>query len=122
MAIEEATMVHPTFAERFNAGDLDGIMALAEDAAVFIPQPGTQLIGAAAADAQRQFMALSVPISMTVRHAIVAGDLALVIADWTLKGTGPDGKAVDLSGSTADVLRRGADGWKFVIDNPFGTA
>jgi hypothetical protein len=29
---------------------------------------------------------------------------------------------VDMSGSTADVARRGADGWKFVVDNPFGTS
>jgi ketosteroid isomerase-like protein len=122
MTIDDARLVHPAFAERFNAGDFDGIMALAEADAVFLPQPGVQLTGAGAAAAQQQFMALGLPINMTVRHAIVAGDLALVIADWTIKGTGPDGKAVDLAGSTADVLRKGAGGWKFAIDNPFGTA
>jgi ketosteroid isomerase-like protein len=121
MSIDDASLVHPAFAERFNAGDLDGIMALAEDDAVFLPQPGVQLTGPAVAAAQQQFMAIGLPISMTVRHAIVAGDLALVIADWTIKGTGAEGKPVDLSGSTADVLRKGADGWKFAIDNPFGT-
>jgi hypothetical protein len=26
-----------------------------------------------------------------------------------------------MSGTTADVARRGPDGWKYVIDNPFGT-
>jgi transposase-like protein len=53
---------------------------------------------------------------------IEAGDLGLVIADWELNGTGPDGSPVELRGSTADVARRGPDGWKVVIDNPFGTA
>lgn len=45
-----------------------------------------------------------------------------MIADWSLKGTGADGSDVDMSGSTADVARKGTDGWKFVIDNPFGTS
>jgi hypothetical protein len=48
-------------------------------------------------------------------------DIALVIADWSLKSRGADGRDVDMSGSTADVARRGADGWKFVVANPFGT-
>jgi ketosteroid isomerase-like protein len=122
MAIEKAELVHPTWAARFNAGDLEGMLALAEDAAVFVPQPGVAVTGADAAAAQQGFMAIGVPIAMTVRRTIVAGDLALVIADWTLKGVGSDGKEVDLSGSTSDVLRRGEDGWKFAIDNPFGTA
>jgi hypothetical protein len=26
-----------------------------------------------------------------------------------------------MSVTTADVARRGPDGWKYVIDNPFGT-
>jgi hypothetical protein len=32
-----------------------------------------------------------------------------------------DGSYVNMSGTTADVARRGPDGWKYVIDNPFGT-
>jgi ketosteroid isomerase-like protein len=48
-------------------------------------------------------------------------ELALVIADWAIKGTAADGSDVDLRGSTADVLRRGSGGWKLAIDNPFGT-
>jgi hypothetical protein len=39
-----------------------------------------------------------------------------------LKGTGADGQEVDMAGTTADVARLGPEGWRFVIDNPFGTA
>jgi ketosteroid isomerase-like protein len=54
-------------------------------------------------------------------QAILAGDIALSIATWTLKGTGPDGKPIQMEGTTTDVLRRQADGrWLFVIDNPWG--
>ena len=59
---------------------------------------------------------------MSVRHVITVGDIALIVADWTLRGAGADGQEVDMAGSTADVARLGADGWRFVIDNPFGTA
>ena len=122
MTISEPGQVHPAWAERFNAKDLQGLLALAEDGAVFVPQPGVELSGAAAAAAQEQFLGIGLPITMSVRRLVVAADLALVIADWSIKGTGADSKDVDLSGSTADVLRRGDDGWKFAIDNPFGTA
>jgi len=67
-------------------------------------------------------LAIGLPITMNVRNVYVSGGIALVIADWSLKGRGADGSDVDMSGSTADVARRGANGWKFVVDNPFGTS
>lgn len=87
---------HPTWAERFNARDVDGMLAL------------------------EWFLSLDAPIRVDVRHA--TADIGLVVAEWELAGTGPDGSPVDLEGSTTDVVRRGAGGWKLVIDNPFGTA
>jgi ketosteroid isomerase-like protein len=45
----------------------------------------------------------------------------LTQAKWSVIGTDPDGKPVTMSGRSADVVRRQADGtWKFVIDNPRG--
>lgn len=118
----ELTDLHPAWAAAFNASDLDAMLALAEPDQVFVPQPGTPTQGEAAKGALQQFLAMGLPISMTVRHAFQNGDIGLVIVDWTITGTGADGSEVDLAGTTADVARRGADGWKFVIDNPFGTA
>jgi ketosteroid isomerase-like protein len=66
-------------------------------------------------------LAIGLPITMNVRNVYAVGDIALVIADWSLMGTGVDGSEVDMSGGTADVARRGPDGWKFIVDNPFGT-
>ncbi len=61
-------------------------------------------------------------INGELQPIIEAGDLALIISKWTLKGTDPTGAAVDLAGQTADVVRRQADGsWLFVIDNPYGS-
>ena len=50
-------------------------------------------------------------------------DTAQIVLDWSIDGTGPDGKHVHLGGSASDILRRGADGlWRYIIDNNQGTA
>jgi ketosteroid isomerase-like protein len=114
---------HSTWAERFNARDLDGMLELGEEGAAFVPQPGNVISQAEDVRAALEwFLSLNAPISIQVRHVIETGDIGLVIADWQLSGTAPDGAPVELKGSTADVVRRGAEGWKLVIDNPFGTA
>jgi ketosteroid isomerase-like protein len=49
-------------------------------------------------------------------------DSALLHSAWTLATTGPDGVPINMAGTTADVVRRQADGtWRFVIDNPWGS-
>ena len=49
-------------------------------------------------------------------------ELALYHSKWSMRGTGPDGAQVEVSGQSSDVLRRQADGtWKIAIDNPWGT-
>jgi ketosteroid isomerase-like protein len=122
MNITDPSALHPAWAERFNAQDLDGIMSFAEPNGTFVPQPGLPLTGSDNLAAQRQFLAFGLPITLTVRHTLVAGDVALAIVDWSMKGTAPDGTEVDMGGTAADVLRKGDDGWKLAIDNPFGTA
>jgi ketosteroid isomerase-like protein len=120
--ISDPTDLHPAWAECFNNQDLDGMLALAETGSVFVPQPGVAVTGNAVVGALEQFLAMRLPGSMSVRHSFVAGDIALLIVDWTISGIAPDGSAVELAGSTADVARRGDQGWKLLIDNPFGTA
>lgn len=119
--VNNANELHTAWADRFNAQDVDGMLALAETESVFVPQPSIVTTGDDVRDALGQFLAIGLPITMNIRNVYVSGDIALAIADWSLKGKGADGSDVDMSGSTADVARRGPDGWKFVIDNPFGT-
>jgi ketosteroid isomerase-like protein len=120
--IQNATDLHPAWAERFNAGDVNGMLALAEEGSGFVPQPGALVFGDDYRAALDGFLALGLPISLTLRHSFLVDDIALLIYDWTIKGTAADGNEIDLAGSTSDVARRGPDGWRFVIDNPFGTA
>jgi uncharacterized protein (TIGR02246 family) len=107
-----------------NAGDLEALMTLYEPEAAFAAQPGTLAHGPAGIrGALSGFIAMKGTLDLKVTRVLQASDLALVAGDWTFAGTAPDGSPVNLRGHNADVLRRQADGsWRFVIDNPWGTA
>jgi uncharacterized protein (TIGR02246 family) len=107
-----------------NAGDLEALMTLYEPDAAFAAQPGTLAHGSAGIRASLGgFIAMKGTLDLRVTRVLRASDLALVAGDWSFNGTGPGGAPVTLTGHNADVLRRQPDGsWRFVIDNPWGTA
>jgi uncharacterized protein (TIGR02246 family) len=107
-----------------NSGDLDSLMTLYESEAAFATEPGSLAHGPAGVrEALTGFISMNGKLDLDVTRVLEAGDLALVIGVWSFNGTGPDGEPVRLAASNADVLRRQTDGtWRFVIDNPWGTA
>jgi ketosteroid isomerase-like protein len=110
--------------ERFNSGKVGAMMALYEPEAVLIAKDGRTITDHAeiAAELERD-LSLGLPLEARARHVFVAGDVAQIVLDWSIDGTGPDGKQVHLGGSASDVVRRGADGlWRYLIDNNQGTA
>jgi uncharacterized protein (TIGR02246 family) len=124
MPAREPEEAHRLWTECFNAGDLDGLLALYEPNATLMPQPGQAVSGTAAIrEALGGFLGLKPAFDwVETKLAIRSNDLALLHSSWTLSGTGPDGSPMNLSGTTADVVRRQSDGtWLFAIDNPWGT-
>jgi len=122
MHITSPEQLAKAFETLFNNQDLQALTGLFASEAAFVPQPGTVVYGENISGALAGFLALNAPIHLTVRRTIVAGDTALIIADWQLAGVDATGAPVNLSGSTADVCRRASDGtWHYLIDNPFGT-
>ncbi|MFJ6611443.1 YybH family protein [Streptomyces sp. NPDC091289] len=115
---------HPYVLERaFNTFDPESVDRLYEADALFVPRPGHPTAGPGRLPAHRDFLALRVPIRVTPRHTYVSGDLALLIVDWVVEGRAAHGGQVRIAGTATDVARRGPDGfWRYVIDNPFGTA
>jgi uncharacterized protein (TIGR02246 family) len=110
------------FAELIGQGDVEGALALYEEDAVFLPEPGRVERGREAIQAAlASFAALSPTITGQIERTVVAGETALVINAWTLAGTDPAGEPVRMAAKSADVLRRRADGsWGILIDDPWG--
>jgi len=110
--------------EALNAGDAEAALALYERDATFVPEPGKLATGQdAIREALNQFLAYKPRLTIEVPQVAESGELALLCSSWTLKGTAPDGSAIEMAGQGAEVVRRQADGtWKFVIDNPFAAA
>lgn len=116
--------VIPSLLERFNSRNLEAMMALYAPEAVFVAKDGRTITDRNEFAALFQHdMNLGLPLKANVRHVFVGGDTAQIVLDWSIEGTGPDGKGVDLGGSASDIVRRGADGvWRYIIDNNQGTA
>ena|SRR5215217_5906768 len=110
------------FGDRLAAGDLAGALELYEPDATFAPQPGAQVTGHDAIRAAlEQFLALRPTLTGDVVKVLETGDVALVVTRWTLNGTAPDGAAVAMAGTSADVMRRRSDGsWRLLVDDPWG--
>lgn len=100
--------------------DLERLTTLYESSAVFVPAPGIVHTGLSSIrEALAGMLALAPVMETQVTEVHEAGEIALVIVDWTMQGRAPDGSEVKQGGRSADVLRRQADGtWRVLIDHP----
>jgi len=110
------------FVEALNTGKLDALVALYEPNATLMPQPGKLVTGTAAIrEALAQLLAGKPKMTLNPKLIAQSGDIAVLTAKWDLVMTGADGKPTQMSGRSAEVVRRQSDGrWLFVIDLPFG--
>ena len=112
---EASTLFERYFAE----GDLDGLMSLYENDAVFPTANATATGGDEIRQRLKAYLDSGARLVFGEPLVFAAGELALVHTPWTMQM--PNGS--NSEGTTAEVLRRQADGtWKFVIDNPDGAA
>ncbi|MGH8869927.1 MAG: YybH family protein [Actinomycetes bacterium] len=111
------------FAAALHEGDVDDALSLFESDAVFVAQPdGPPLTGHdAIRDALTQFTAMKPTMTSHIHKVVSTGDVATVLNTWRLKGSTPSGELIDMAGTSADVMRRRADGtWAILIDDPWG--
>jgi ketosteroid isomerase-like protein len=114
----------PALVERFNSGKVDELLPLYEPEVMLVKPDGRPVTGLAEMATDLEYLLSSgLPLKANARHVYTNDDIALIILDWAIDGTGPDGTHVHFHGSASDVLRRGTDGiWRYVIDNNQGTA
>lgn len=108
------------FADRLNAGDLDGLVTLYEPSAVFAPKAGVVVHGHVAIRHElAQLLAIGPTITSQTVEVLAGDDVALVVNDWALTGIAPNGTDLRQGGRSADVVRRQPDGrWLVVVDKP----
>ena len=100
-------------------GDIDGLLSLYEEDAVFADFEGVATGLAAIRAAHQAFLDSGLTLTLTDFVSFEADDLALVHWSWTVGHS--DGTSTE--GTSAEVLRRQPDGsWKFIIDNSDGSA
>jgi uncharacterized protein (TIGR02246 family) len=89
------------WAENFIAGDLDTLVALYEEDAALVAQPGEVVRGTdAIREALSGFLATQPTFNLEVRKVLHTGDIALCFSIWTLAGTGPEGEPIELAEGT----------------------
>ena len=109
------------FIAAVNAGDIERVLTAYERGAR-LAFPGQPAVGHDAIRGAIQNL-LSQKPTMKGRTVSVSqvGDLALLRSEWALTGTDQTGARVDLSGESAELVRRQPDGtWLYVVDLPMG--
>jgi ketosteroid isomerase-like protein len=111
-----------SYVRHINNSDLETIMSLYDSNAAMAVQPGQLIYGHEQIRQKYQSFLGKVKFDTHIKRVISTSDTALVIGNWTINGTGPDGKPLDLSGTATDILRKQSDGtWLVIVDNLWGT-
>ncbi|MFG2443578.1 YybH family protein [Nocardia fluminea] len=104
-------------------GDIDTVMSFYTDDAVVAFEPGAPVRGEKQLRAGFAAFAAAKPDFRydNGHEVMLTGEIAVHIAPWTMSGTAPDGTQITQSGLSVATLRHQADeGWKIMLDNPFG--
>ena len=112
------------FETALNEADLEGIVALYDENAVLHVQTGEIPCGPAAVRAEmQQLIASKANITNTLRHTFRHRDIALIVVDYVLRLTAPDGSPAVVTGTATNVIQDHPEkGWRMIIANPQGTA
>ena len=115
--------------EAINGGDMTSMLSMFEPDAVLVVQALAGQSGQTAKgidairEAYKGFFSLKPDLHREAQHIVDAGNVALHCSRWTLTATAPDGKKIERTAHSSDVLRRQPDGrWLVVIYNPYGTS
>ena len=114
--------INRIFAIAYNSGNLDGLLSLYETEARLVNHSNAIRIGTTAIrDTLHDLLKLGGQMISENQYAIVADNIALIRANWTIVKIDLNGEKTEVRGQSAEIVRRQTDGsWKYVIDHPFG--
>lgn len=108
--------------DHFNSRNIETMLGFYEDDAVIIsisgePRRGKKEI---ARELQQSF-GFGLPIKITGRKIYSTDNLASLVLEWKIAGTGNNGEKVNITGTSSDYAKKGPDGyWRCWFGNPFG--
>lgn len=110
--------------EAINKRDVNSALSFYEPDAVLVGQTGDIAKGRDAIRvAIEGFISLKPVLKGETHKLFQVGEIALYVSKWSLVGTSPDNKRIEMNGISSDILRRQTDGqWLVVVDNPWGTS
>jgi len=112
------------FQECVRNGDIEGALSSFHDDAIYVSQPGVFVKGKVDIRQALEFICGMRPDLQAQRSvSFEVGDIASWVDEWTLRATTPDGVALDMKGTSSDILKRLPNGnWVYLVDNPYGAA
>jgi uncharacterized protein (TIGR02246 family) len=112
------------FAERLNAGDLDGVMALYEPEARVVAPSGETLVGREAIRlVVRGLIEANTQMRSRVIQVVTIGDIAQQYTNAEVTSVDGAGKTITTHSKGIEVLRRQSEGsWKLIVGDPNGRA
>ena len=119
----EPRHLHPAFEEAFNQRNRPQVDSLFRADALLVLPTGEVVEGRPRYEAMTQLLDLDLKIRIRPHRCYVRNEVALLVSDYVLEGTGPAGEPFFESGTATDVAVRNEDGqWQIAIDNPPGTS
>ena len=112
----------PALAAAYQTGRVESLLELYEPGAVLVDKDGAEHRGSdAIARELAGLVALGGTMMSANRYTLVHGEHALLSAEWRVESQDANGAPLVVSGRSAEVARRQADGrWLYVVDHPFG--
>lgn len=119
MSVNKPEEMASVWADAYNRGDLDALVALYEPDGAFAARTGPLRGRDAIRSHFARVLNKQTQIQHRTRKLVDQGEIALCYGEWTLFSRAADGTQTKRSGSSVEVLRRQADGtWLYIIDDP----
>ena len=120
MAASDPRDNHGLFEKLSSQGDVDGLLELYEENAVYVASAENLLRGRSELRTALQMMVdLGIETRLELVGLVEVGDVALEKTRWTSRIPAEDGTTTETTGLSTVVLRRQQDGrWLMAIDDP----
>ncbi|OME91353.1 MULTISPECIES: YybH family protein [Paenibacillus] len=115
--------MNAAFADAYNSGDIDQVLALYEPNSIHVHRNGSLEIGIHSFHhTLEELLLLQGKMVSTNLYCIPFENIAMLRAYFTLRTSDRDGQPLLLQGYTSEIVRQQPYGsWLYIVDHPFGS-